>query len=34
MNCVQLNCLAKPFNDPNVRRAAAMADQPAASTPR
>jgi peptide/nickel transport system substrate-binding protein len=25
MNCVQLNCLAKPFNDPNVRRAAAMA---------
>ena len=25
MNCVQLNCLAKPFNDPNVRLAAAMA---------
>jgi peptide/nickel transport system substrate-binding protein len=25
MNCVQLNCLAKPFNDPNVRMAAAMA---------
>ncbi len=25
MNCVQLNCLAKPFSDPNVRRAAAMA---------
>jgi peptide/nickel transport system substrate-binding protein len=25
MNCVQLNCLAKPFNDPNVRQAAAMA---------
>jgi ABC-type transport system substrate-binding protein len=25
MNCVQLNCLAEPFNDPNVRRAAAMA---------
>ena len=25
MNCVQLNCLAKPFNDANVRRAAAMA---------
>ena len=25
MFCVQLNCLAKPFNDPNVRRAAAMA---------
>jgi peptide/nickel transport system substrate-binding protein len=25
MNCIQLNCLAKPFNDPNVRRAAAMA---------
>jgi peptide/nickel transport system substrate-binding protein len=25
MNCIQLNCLAKPFNDPNVRRAAALA---------
>jgi ABC-type transport system substrate-binding protein len=25
MNCVQLNCLAEPFNDPNIRRAAAMA---------
>jgi ABC-type transport system substrate-binding protein len=25
MNCIQLNCLAKPFNDPNMRRAAAMA---------
>ncbi len=25
MNCVQLNCLAKPFSDPNVRLAAAMA---------
>ena len=25
MNCIQLNCLAKPFNDPTVRRAAAMA---------
>jgi peptide/nickel transport system substrate-binding protein len=25
MNCVQLNCLAKPFNDANVRQAAAMA---------
>ncbi len=25
MNCVQLNCLAPPFNDANVRRAAAMA---------
>jgi peptide/nickel transport system substrate-binding protein len=25
MNCVQLNCLAKPFNDANVRLAAAMA---------
>ena len=25
MNCVQLNCLAKPFNDPNVRLAAAQA---------
>jgi peptide/nickel transport system substrate-binding protein len=25
MNCIQLNCLAKPFNDPNVRQAAAMA---------
>ncbi len=25
MNCVQLNCLAKPFNNPNVRLAAAMA---------
>jgi peptide/nickel transport system substrate-binding protein len=25
MNCVQLNCLAAPFNDANVRRAAAMA---------
>jgi peptide/nickel transport system substrate-binding protein len=25
MNCVQLNCLAKPFTDPNVRMAAAMA---------
>jgi peptide/nickel transport system substrate-binding protein len=25
MNCVQLNCLAEPFNDPVVRRAAAMA---------
>jgi peptide/nickel transport system substrate-binding protein len=25
MNCVQLNCLTKPFNNPNVRRAAAMA---------
>jgi peptide/nickel transport system substrate-binding protein len=25
MNCVQLNCLAKPFNNANVRRAAAMA---------
>ena len=25
MNCIQLNCLAKPFSDPNVRRAAAMA---------
>jgi peptide/nickel transport system substrate-binding protein len=25
MNCVQLNCLAKPFSDPNIRRAAAMA---------
>ena len=25
MNFIQLNCLAKPFNDPNVRRAAAMA---------
>ena len=25
MNCVQLNCLATPFNNPNVRRAAALA---------
>jgi ABC-type transport system substrate-binding protein len=25
MNCIQLNCLAKPFNNPLVRRAAAMA---------
>jgi ABC-type transport system substrate-binding protein len=25
MNCIQLNCLAKPFDDPNVRQAAAMA---------
>ena len=25
MNCVQLNCLATPFNNANVRRAAAMA---------
>lgn len=25
MNCVQLNCLAKPFNDPSVRLAAAQA---------
>ena len=25
MNCVQLNCLAKPFNDPSVRLAAAKA---------
>ncbi len=25
MNCTQLNCLAKPFSDPTVRRAAAMA---------
>jgi ABC-type transport system substrate-binding protein len=25
MGCVQLNCLAKPFSDPNLRRAAAMA---------
>ncbi|HVT41535.1 MAG TPA: ABC transporter substrate-binding protein [Acidimicrobiales bacterium] len=25
MNCVQLNCLAKPFNNPTVRQAAAMA---------
>jgi ABC-type transport system substrate-binding protein len=25
MNCTQLNCLVKPFNDPNMRRAAAMA---------
>ena len=25
MNCIQLNCLAPPFNDANVRRAAAMA---------
>ena len=25
MNCVQLNCLAAPFNNANVRRAAAMA---------
>ena len=25
MNCVQLNCLAPPFNNPSVRRAAAMA---------
>ena len=25
MNCVQLNCLAKPFNNPNVRLAAAKA---------
>ncbi len=25
MNCTQLNCLAKPFNNPTVRRAAAMA---------
>jgi ABC-type transport system substrate-binding protein len=25
MNCVQLNCLAPPFNNANVRRAAAMA---------
>ena len=25
MNCVQVNCLAKPFNNANVRRAAAMA---------
>jgi ABC-type transport system substrate-binding protein len=25
MNCVQLNCLAAPFNNPSVRRAAAMA---------
>jgi ABC-type transport system substrate-binding protein len=25
MNCVQLNCLAKPFSDPNVRMAAGMA---------
>ena len=25
MNCVQVNCLAKPFDNANVRRAAAMA---------
>ncbi len=25
MNCVQLNCLKAPFNNPNVRRAAALA---------
>jgi len=25
MNCIQLNCLAPPFNDANVRRATAMA---------
>jgi peptide/nickel transport system substrate-binding protein len=25
MNCVQLNCLAKPFNDPSLRLAAAQA---------
>jgi peptide/nickel transport system substrate-binding protein len=25
MNCVQLNCLAAPFNNPNVRRAFALA---------
>ena len=25
INCTQLNCLAKPFSDPNLRRAAAMA---------
>jgi ABC-type transport system substrate-binding protein len=25
MNCIQLNCLSKPFSDPNLRRAAAMA---------
>ena len=25
MNCTQLNCLAPPFNNPSVRRAAAMA---------
>jgi len=25
MNCIQLNCLAKPFNDPSVRLAAAQA---------
>lgn len=25
MNCTQLNCLVKPFNDPNMRLAAAMA---------
>jgi peptide/nickel transport system substrate-binding protein len=25
MNCIQLNCLAPPFNNPTVRRAAAMA---------
>jgi ABC-type transport system substrate-binding protein len=25
MNCIQLNCLAKPFNDPSVRMAAAQA---------
>ena len=30
MNCVQLNCLAKPFNDPNVRRGRRHGHQPAA----
>ena len=25
MNCVQLNCLAKPFNDQSIRLAAAQA---------
>jgi ABC-type transport system substrate-binding protein len=25
MNCIQLNCLAKPFNNPTVRRATALA---------
>jgi ABC-type transport system substrate-binding protein len=25
MNCILLNCLSKPFSDPNLRRAAAMA---------